>query len=220
MDLNTKIARILNTFENDSGSADTDYRSVYIYHDGNGKRRQVTLARGFTEDGGNLVKVVQRYVDKGGDAPALIDALESNRIGKGVLADDHEFIQALKDAHDQPAMQEAQDEVFNEEYLGPAIMWAADRGFVLPLSVAVVADSYLHSGSMKAKIMGRFPEKKPVDGGDEQDWIRAYVAARKDWLHDIGIGQTDYRMTFFQDLMKEDNWDMDCPLERDGASIC
>src|SRR6266576_6590112 len=89
--------RVLNAFENDSGSPETDYKSIYLYHDGNGDRRQVTLARGFTDDGGNLKRVVDRYISKRG---ALSDYFKTKLgdFGRGRLDDDSEFIRKLKEA--------------------------------------------------------------------------------------------------------------------------
>ena len=66
-----RVSWMLNLFENDNGKKETDYRTVYRYHDGNGKRRQVTLGRGFTEDGGNLRKVVDAYLANGGMSDVL-----------------------------------------------------------------------------------------------------------------------------------------------------
>ena len=61
------IVRIINCIENDSASDQTDYASVYLYHDGPNKQRQVTLGRGYTSTGGSLWKVLQKYIDKNGE---------------------------------------------------------------------------------------------------------------------------------------------------------
>src|SRR4030095_14891684 len=87
------ICKIMNVFE--TGTLETDYKSVYIYHDGPDKQRQVTLARGFTEYGGNLRKVLQRYIAKGGVESAYFRSKLPD-FGTGKLVDDKEFIQKLK----------------------------------------------------------------------------------------------------------------------------
>jgi hypothetical protein len=112
------FCRILNAFENDSGSPETDYKSVYVYSDGTGKRKQVTLARGFTDDGGNLKKVIERYIAKGGALTKLFQA-RLDKFGKGTLHTDKEFIGALHTAAAEKVMQDAQDEIFDEVYLHP-----------------------------------------------------------------------------------------------------
>ncbi len=214
--------RILNAFENDSGSPETDYKSIYIYHDGNGNRRQVTLARGFTEDGGNLKKVVGRYIAKGGQLSDYFQG-KLNDIGRGILADDKTFIAKLKEASSEQAMREAQDEIFKEAYMNPALIWADGYGFKLPLSQSVIVDSYLHSGSVPGFLMSRFPEKKPAMGGDEKAWIKAYLDTRRSWLANhskVILRTTVYRPDFFLAQIKRNNWNLDCPLVAHDVEVC
>lgn len=222
MDDIQKMQRILNAFENDSGSPETDYKSIYIYHDGNGDRRQVTLARGFTEDGGNLKKVIVRYIAKGG---AMSDYFQGklNDIGKGRLVDDKEFISKLKEASSEEVMHEAQDEIFTEAYMQPALTWAEGHGFTKPLSKAVIVDSYLHSGSVPEFLTKRFSEKKPSMGGDESTWIKQYLDTRREWLanHSKAVLRTTvYRPDFFLTQIKRNNWNLDCPLIAHDVEVC
>lgn len=221
MDLTEKISRILNVFENDSGSPETDYKAIYIYHDGNNNRRQVTLARGFTDDGGSLKIVVRKYISKGGQLAQFFTSFLT-MFGTGVLVGHPEFIDGLKTAADEQVMRDAQDETYREVYLDPAYAWASSRGFVDPLSTAVIADSYLHSGGMLKWLMNKFPEKKPVDGGDEQEWIIAYLKARYGWLHGSSgaLRNTTYRPEFFLYQAHAENWTLNCPIQCRGATIC
>lgn len=214
--------RFLNLAENDSGSPETDYGAVYVYRDGSGGRRQVTLGRGFTDDGGNLKKVVARYLDRGGEWTALF-ASRLDKFGQGVLAEDHEFISALKKAAVEPAMQAAQDEVFNEVYLNPALQWADLHGFHEVLSAGVIVDSFLHSGSMLGWLMEKFPDRKPCDGGDERHWIAAYCTARLRWFERAtgALHTCQFRPQFFLDQIGKGNWDLACPLVVKGkGTIC
>jgi chitosanase len=213
--------RVLNVFENDSGSPETDYKSIYIYRDGKNKRRQVTLARGFTDDGGNLKKVVERYIQKDGKLKDLMSK-RLDKFGRGVLVEDKDFINGLIAAAVEPAMQQAQDEVFKEVYLNPALVWAEDHGFTLPLSVGVVVDSYLQSGAMLGWLMKKFPDKKPDEGGDEKTWIISYLQARLEWFQRVGgaLHNTVYRPKFFLSEIKRGNWQFDCPITCNGSKIC
>lgn len=215
------FCRILNAFENDSGSPETDYKSVYVYSDGTNKRKQVTLARGFTDDGGNLKKVIERYIAKGGKLTALFQA-RLGKFGKGVLHTDKEFIGALHTAADEPVMHEAQDEIFNEEYLQPALKWADGFGFKQPLSVGVIVDSFLHSGTMPRSLMARFNEHKPSDGGNEVAWIVSYLQERLAWFKRAtgALHNTTYRPKFFQAQIAAGNWPMNCPLVANGSKVC
>ena len=109
-------------------------------------------------------------------------------------------------------MMKTQEEMFDKLYLGPAFSWASKYGFALPLSYLVIADSFLHSGSMLDFLMNRFSERKPVDGGDSKAWITAYTKARKAWLADHSnslLRKTVYRCNCFLTQIEKDNWDLE-----------
>jgi chitosanase len=206
------IRRILSVAETDR--AEWNPGAVYVYADDNRfspPRKQITLSIGFTEGGGNLKKVLQRYVENGGKLGAQF-APYLPSLGSGpTLARDMKFINLLKEAGKDPAMVKAQQECFEEFYLGPAFVWASSHGFTLPLSYMVIADSYLHSGSMLGFLMKSFPEKKPKDGGNEQAWIRAYTKARKQWLATHSnklLNKTVYRANCYIEQMERGNWEM------------
>jgi chitosanase len=215
------LRRILNCFENDSGSPETDYSSIYIYHDGKDDRRQVTLARGFTDDGGNLKKVVERYISKGGN---YADTFRSrlNKFGQGQLVNDEVFKSTLiKASKEEKVMRDAQDEIFDECYMQPALDWADKNGFKLPLSFGVIFDSYLHSGGILKKLRQRFNEKVPSESGDEKNWISQYLDTRQKWLASIPkLSGTVYRTKFFLDNIKIKNWKLNCPLVANGSKVC
>jgi chitosanase len=218
------IRRILSVAE--TGKADWNPSAVYIYSDDNRfspPRKQVTLSIGFTEGGGNLKKVLQRYAQKGGALTASFAGYLPT-LGSGpTLANDSKFINLLKEAGKESAMVEAQSECFDSLYLGPAFAWAKKYGFTLPLSFLVIADSFLHSGSMLPFLMNSFPEKKPVDGGDEKKWIKAYLDARKKWLagHSNKILQgTIYRANCFLSELTRDNWTLaTSPIVMHGTKV-
>jgi chitosanase len=214
--------RILNAFENDSGSANTEYEPIYLYYDGNNNRRQVTLARGFTEDGGALKKVLNRYMDKQGEQSEYFKSKVS-QIGKGTLDDDKEFLSKLSRAGKEQVMKDAQDEIFEEVYMGPALRWAEKYGFKESLSQAVIVDTYLHSGGMQDYLMNRFPEAKPASGGNEKVWIKQYLDVRRDWLKNHSktiLRSTVYRPDFFLTQVKRNNWNLDCPMAAHDVSVC
>ncbi len=215
------INRFLNLCENDNGSPENDYGTVYRYKDGNNKRRQVTLSKGFTEDGGNLRKVVDLYLRKGGQSAVLKSRVD--KIGRGVLADDAEFVKALSKAASESVMREAQDEVFRTAYLNPALAWAASRGFAEPLSYAITVDSFLHSGRMTPFLVNSFAERPPSMGGDEQAWMRAYCEARLAWFQRAAgaLRTCVFRPSFFLAQMEANNWSFACPLRLPGkGTIC
>jgi len=212
-ELTQKLMWMLNLFENDSGKKENDYRTVYRYADGNRGRRQITLGRGFTEDGGALKKVVAAYRANGGKNEQLLT--KEAKIGNGTLVYDSAFIKALSGEWQNPAMQAAQDQVFVDVYLRPAVTYAAKQGFTFPLSIAVCVDSFLHSGRMTHALVASFPERPPVRGGDEKAWIRAYCKARLAWFTNTSraiLRTCKFRPSFFLDQIKSGNWNLECPL--------
>jgi chitosanase len=220
------IRRILSVAE--TGKAEWDPSAIYIYADDNRfnpARKQITMSIGFTEGGGNLKKVLQRYILKGGALagafatylPDLGSKLQASRAG------DQKFITLLKSAGKEPVMVQAQTECFDELYLAPAFAWAGANGFSLPLSYLVIADSFLHSGSMLPKLLNSFREPRPVAGGKEKTWIRDYLRARHDWLkaHSNRIlNKTVYRANCFLEQLARDNWMLaDRPVIMNGTSV-
>jgi chitosanase len=218
------IRRVLSVAE--TGKPEWNPSAVYIYSDDNRfnpARKQITLSIGFTEGGGNLKKVLARYITKGGALGPTFAPYMANLGAGASLWNDSKFVQALKDAGKEPAMIMVQSECFDEFYLEPAFKWAASFGFTLPLSYLVIADSFLHSGSMLAFLMNAFAEKKPSAGGNEKVWIKDYLNARKKWLagHSNKIlNGTVYRANCFLAELARDNWNLDkSPVVMNGVKI-
>jgi len=205
------IRRILSVAE--TGKPDWDPGAVYLYADDNRfkpPRKQVTVSIGFTENG-NLGRMLEAYLAKGSEheaklRPYLRDIGEK---GRPSLAGNKVFIGLLKEAGKDPKMRAAQEESFDELYLGPAFAWAERYGFREPLSYLVIADSFLHSGSMLEFLMARFPEKKPIDGGDEKEWIKFYLKVRHEWLRTHSnkiLNKTVYRADAYLREASKGNW--------------
>jgi len=219
------IRRILSVAE--CGKPDFPYSEVYIYADDNRfdpPRRQITLSIGFTEGGGNLKKVLECYIEAGGtfakDLKAFTPGLGDK--SRGSLAGNQAFIALLKAAGKEPIMRRVQHEEFDRMYLKPAITWGETHGFGLNLSFLVIADSYLHSGSMLGFLMAKFPEKKPVDGGNEKKWINDYLAARHSWLKNHSnkiLNKTVYRADCYMREAAKGNWDLTSSLVMHGTTV-
>jgi chitosanase len=208
------IRRVLSVAE--CGTEEFKYSDVYIYADDSRfspARRQITYSIGFTEGGGNLKKVLEAYIAAGGafarDLQTFIPGLGDK--SRRSLAGNQAFIALLKVAGKEPTMREVQHQQFDRMYLRPAITWGESYKFTLNLSFLVIADSYLHSGSMLGFLMARFPEKKPVDGGDEKEWINAYLQIRHDWLRTHSnkiLNKTTYRADCYLREAAKGNWDL------------
>lgn len=216
------IIRIINTMENDSTSDKTDYSSIYLYKDGaNQTKRQVTLGRGFTSMGGALWKVIQRYIDNGGKEADFF-ASYKNKMSNESLCDDKAFLKALvKASLDEQTMRDAQDEIYDEVYWQRGEKWFNTGGFTLPLSMGIIQDSMMQSGGMFNFLMAKFPEKKPIDGGQEKVWVNGYIAARYNWLWNKSplLRNTVYRLNCYKTLIKNDNWQLSLPIISNSRKI-
>jgi chitosanase len=209
----TFIHRIL--FVAETGKTKFDPSTVYIYADDNRfkpPRKQVTLSVGFTENG-NLKPLLESYLEKGSE---LENRLRPYLKGLGhkdrpSLAGDKQFIGLLKEAGKDPKMHEAQIEGFHKYYMEPAFDWAEKYDFKENLSYLVIADSFLHSGSMLKFLMDDFPELKPSAGGDEKTWTTDYLKVRKSWLANHSnkiLRNTIYRVNCYLEEVTKDNWDL------------
>lgn len=203
-----KIRNVLIVAE--QGTQVMAYGAVYIFNDGPGNKKQVTLSIGFTQFGGNLGKVLDAYTKAQGKVTGLTPY--NSRMGENGLYADARFINLLKEAGKDPVMQNVQNTVFDTVYLQRAVDWGNNEGFTLPLSFLVISDSFLHSGSILQFIRNRFPEKTPKNGGDEKKWISQYTQARQDWLGSHSnrlLRNTVYRTKYYLTLITDNDWQLD-----------
>ncbi len=219
------IIKILNCFENDNCSPLTNYTSIYIYRDGTDNKKQITLGRGFTSMGGSLWEVFKKYKDLS-SVKTTADKLLSYESQKNSesLAGDKEFLKLiLETSKTDENFRKAQDVIYDELYWSKGQDWFDRNGFTLPLSMAVVQDSFLQSGSIPNFLRSRFDEMVPKNGGSEQKWMSQYIDVRHNWLahHSRTIlNNTVYRTDFFKTEMKKNNWNLDkFPLCPNGTTI-
>lgn len=215
-----KIIQIVNVME--TGTPEGRYDQVTILADGKKGTKQITYGRSQATEQGNLKNIIKRYVGAGGKfAQAFSKYLPL--IGKKPLVNDAEFKQLLKQsAKEDPLMREAQDETFEVLYYVPAFHFFQQEGFALPVSMLVIYDSYIHSGSIPAFLRSRFPESTPVRGGDEKAWIAAYLNVRQNWLANHSkkvLRPTVYRTKSYLEAIKQNNWQLDKPLNAHGVTI-
>lgn len=202
------IKKILLAFE--QSRTTIKYDDVYKYEDGPNDIKQITLSFGITEYG-NLKNFIKEYCLKNGryskDFNSYIPL-----IGTKSLAQDTSFINLLKESASDPVMQQCQEQAFDSMYITPALAWCSKNNLILPLSQAVIADSFLQSGSILSSIQNTFSAKLPVNGGDEKDWITSYCNARKNWLTNHSrkiLHNTVYRMDFFLSIIKNNDWNLE-----------
>lgn len=130
------------------------------------------------------------------------------------LANERAFTDLLRNAGNDPAMHFVQEEYFARQYFAPAEAFCASRGFVQPLTLAVVYDSFIH-GSFKRINAGVM--KLP-----EAQWARAYVTARRAWLANSSnplLRNCVYRPDTFIRMIDSGRWDLALPLTIRGVTI-
>ena len=204
-----KIQQVLNVFE--TGSKDGDYSNISIFKDGPNDRRQITYGRSQTTEYGHLAELIKNYSLSGG-IYSLDFVPYIGKIGKeNSFCDDERFLDLLKKAGKDPVMECCQDSLFENRYWQKEEKWFKDQKFKETLSMLVIYDSFIHSGSILSFLEKRFTQKTPANGGDEKAWIKNYVDVRKSWLADhrrLVLRKTIYRTGLFQKLIEQGNWDL------------
>jgi chitosanase len=213
------MRRVLSVAE--TGKERWDPGACFFYNDGPNQKNQATLSIGFTASG-NLIRVLEMYVGRNGAHAAKFQRFISLLRSGNLLPKNSDFAKACKDAAADPIFRQVQEECFESMYMSPAFTWAKSNGFTFELSFLVIADSYLHSGSMLAFLMAKFPEKKPVAGGNEKVWIKSYLDARKAWLagHTNKIlNGTVYRANAYLSSLAKGDWNLEQPIVMHGTTI-
>lgn len=213
------ITAVVNVFE--TGSVTGDYGAVSVFPDAPGGQRQVTYGRSQTTEQSGLKDLLLMYSEAFG---AYSHELQRYipQIQKWTLYTDLEFRRILKAAGTDPIMQGCQDRMFDERYFKPAMKWADDNLFFLPLSALVIYDSFIHSGSVPTWLRNKFYEPVPANGGDEKSWVSAYVKTRGEWLKTAAnpaLHSTTYRTDTLSSLIRDGNWTLTLPITAHGVKI-
>jgi chitosanase len=215
-----KIIQIVNVME--TGTPEGRYDQITIFADGKNGSRQITYGRSQATEQGNLKNIIQRYVGAGGKYSTAFSAYLP-QIGKKPLVNDTEFKRLLKvSAQEDPLMKAAQDETFEILYYVPAQHFFEDEKFSLALSLLVIYDSFIHSGTIPPFLRARFPESTPLRGGDEKAWIAAYLKVRQDWLANHPkkvLHPTVYRTKCYLEAIQQNNWDLAKPVRANGVMV-
>lgn len=221
-----KVEQVVNVFE--TGSLTGNYGTLVKLKDHripgtNTLTVQVTFGRSQTTEFGHLRALVQDYVDSNGVFAGELRPF-INKIGlMPSLAGDDTFCDALKKAgKEDNIMRLCQDRLFEAKYYQPAFGWFTENGFRLPLSLLVIYDSKIHSGSILPFLRKKFSTVAPSMGGDEKEWITNYVNARHDWLaHHSNqlLRNTIYRTACFKGQIQHNNWDLSQSINAHGKVV-
>ncbi len=198
-----------------------DYAACVVLNDGAGVSYGINQ---FTHRAGSLAAVVETYLKNGGWVgrevlTARLPILRMRSVAPvSRLAADEQFKKALRAAAGTREMKQAQQQVAFERYLRPAIDICESRGFVLPLSLAVVYDSVTH-GSWE-RISAAIPHSTLRNPQSEKTWITEYIRKRHFWLTNIPrLKATNYRTKFFLEQIAISNWDLRLPVNVHGLRL-
>ena len=215
-----RVARmIVHIFE--TGKPFGDPSALAVLDDGAGISYGMNQA---THRSGSLLAVVNQYVTEFPQAPyasalreylpRLQDASVKNVFR---LSQDARLKDYLRLAGKVAEMKLAQEKVFNEKYLQPAIEACEGSKFILPLSLAVIYDSLNHGSFQLIRDRVNVP---PTVADFEKLWISRYVLARDRWLESVPrLRKTDYRTDFFLAQIRKGNWNLAAPMDVHGFTL-
>lgn len=171
-------------------------------------KHQVTI------NSGNLYFMLVRYVNSPGAqwASRISPYLERLRKKDATLANNQDFITTLRSAGNDPIMITVQDRYFDEQFWIPAQKFCDSKGFIMPLTLAIVYDSVIHGSLYRIDKM--LPPNLP-----ERQWEASYVATRRSWLANHAntlLRRTTYRMDTFQRLIDAGNFNLNPPVWAHG----
>jgi len=217
----------------ETGDPDGDYGNVTILHDNPRGRPQITFGKHqTTEQGKNLKKLIRLYLARQNISASLVGIGHLQDFLKApmyAMAGDKPLHRVLRKIGSDPVMEDVQNEFFLEEYMKPSRRWADRNGFTLPLSMLVIYDSFIQSGSIPSWIRRRFRAVPPAKGGNEREWVRQYVNSRHQWLKYWGDGKSRkskairasrYRTRALLEELSRENWNLNkLPMSVNGITV-
>ncbi len=180
--------QLISVFENST----TEIQYGYAENIGDG--RGVTAGRaGFTTNDGDALKVVRAYAAVAPDNPLARFAPELERLAASGSGDtgglpEGEYIAAWKQAAEDPAFRQVQDEQVDQRYFGPATDQADRLGLTTALARAELYDASIQHGNggeydALPALIGRTTAKVgPPSAAGERAWLDAFFDVRVDDL--------------------------------------
>lgn len=213
------------------------FGQIAILRDGPGGGLQTTFgAHQATDRSDSLDKIIVRFRELAiaahgelWDDLTLADDLEvylprlaqNTPLSCAALARDAQFLDLLKRSATDPLMKQAQQDVFDEHYMKPALAALEGSKWVEALSLAVIYDMMIHGGWAMMR-------DETKNGSDERSWIKTCVQTRHWHLAHAGqrgskfgnplLRNTVYRMKTFETAINSDNWGLATPI-RTGNGV-
>lgn len=216
--LRKEVFALVSSAEN----SDTDYTKQYEYIEDIGDGRGYTAGIiGFTSGTGDLLDVVEHYTElkPNNELEKYIPALKKvngtdshNGLGEA-------FEKAWRAAAKTDEMIQAQNDILDEQYMFPAVEYANKDG-LSPLGQYIYYDALVVHGSGDSEdcfeaIRDAALEKvqTPSDGGDEADYLNAFLDARIPIMQLEEAHSDLSRIDAQRKFLNEENFDLKLPLE-------
>lgn len=209
---------IVNIFE--AGTPHGIYSKVTVLE---GDTGHLTYGRCQTTLGsGNLALLIHDYCESEGEFSEALKPYLSDLDRRDTKLDGDEKLKSLlRQAGDDPIMQNIQDAFFERVYWMPSHTTAERMGISKSLCVTVVYDSHIHGSFGKVRDI-IYQKHGSVEKIGEEKWIGAYVSERRNWLANHAqpnLRRTVYRMDAFKNLINGGRWDLPLPLSVRGVVI-
>lgn len=177
-----------------------------------------------THRAGSLAKIVQAYAILQPLQTAIANdwyklLINTSAANVTAQADNQKLRNWLKAAAHDPLMLRAQHEVFDREYLQPAMRECDQHGFNEPLSRVVVYDAFIQGGWRVCRDRTNDKHSAPVA---EQEWIDDYLDVREAYLASLkskAARASVYRPRALRELVKAGNWGLATPFKVRGSEI-
>lgn len=213
-----RVRSLTNIFEN--SQTESAYNYAEVLNDGRG----VTFGMiGFTTTNGDGLKVIKKYKQKTGKTAfdQYIQSLENS--GRGIKTAG--FMQAVRQAGNDPMFLESQEEVWKELYWTPSQNKAAELGLQLPLAKGQLYDTWVQHGEGDEpcclgalSIIKVTTRKVSISAQGEKTWMAEFLRQRRTALTNAK-GDTAKawkastpRLDIYEALTLADAWNMDKPL--------
>ncbi|MBV6701876.1 chitosanase [Kitasatospora aureofaciens] len=174
----------------------------YGYAENINDGRGVTAGRaGFTTNDGDALKVVRAYTAVSPDNPLArfipeLERLASSGSGDTSGLPESDYIAAWKQAADDPAFRQVQDDQVDQRYFSPAMSQADQLGLTGALARAELYDASIQHGNgseydaLPALISRTNAKVGSPAGAGENAWLEAFFDVRIDDLNNPANGST------------------------------
>lgn len=198
-----------------------DYEEEYskAYYDENEGIKAGVL--GFSTKKGDLLEVVKLYesLKPGNGLTKYIPAMEAV-VGTSAVTDlSDEFIKAFNKAGEDEEMITAQKSIAQELYMSPASIYAQRDGLSL-LGQFIYMDAIVNHGLSEdetsfdgIRIIALKNAELPINGGDEGEYLKAFLFAEKNYELMMGLDEKALRVDNILTFVDARNYELVPPIK-------